>query len=139
MKSLVLCKSKATAKLGPQPSSSCCRSRPNLGPFKQFLMGHFLLFVVCDIKSSQSCKSCSSFCIIAESFFSPSCTPLLSWSHGSCLQGFCRKWNQRGQIQRYRWREKMALKYKETLVDRSCSQQVFMEDLRLRVKSPCKA
>lgn len=33
----------------------------------------------------------------------------------------------------------MAPKYKETLVDRSYSQQVFMEELRWRVKPPCKA
>lgn len=50
MKSLVLCESKAMAELGPEPSTSCCHSRPDLGPFKQSLKGHFLLFVVRDIK-----------------------------------------------------------------------------------------
>lgn len=33
----------------------------------------------------------------------------------------------------------MAPKYKETLVNRPCSQHVFMEELRLQVKSSGKA
>lgn len=140
MKGLVLCESKAVAKLGPEPSSSCYCSRLNFGPFKCFLKGHFLLFVVCGIKSPRSPKFRSCFCTTEESFFQTVLHTRAELESQILFAVFLQKTaTKRTDTEIQTEGKKMAPKYKETLVDRSYSQQVFMEELRWRVKPPCKA
>lgn len=104
-KSLVLSKGKAAARLGQELSSSWYCSSLNFGLFKCFMKGHFppSLFV------AQKALSPAATPAQLERPFSPACEPVLNCSHRNCLQCFCRRWRQRGQIQGHRWRAKKWL------------------------------